>query len=56
MAIEDSDIDDATLSAVNDNDLLQLNTPTQTETFNTSQDLIASTAAQTNTCNFNTLN
>ena len=54
MAIEASDIDDATLSAVNDKDLLQLNTSTQTETFNTSQDLIASTAAQTNTCNFNT--
>ncbi len=52
MAIEASDIDDASLSAVNDKDLLQLNTPTQTETFNTSQDLIASTAAQTHTCNF----
>ncbi len=53
MAFEASDIDDATLSVINDKDLLQLNTPTQTETFITSQDLIASTAAQTHTCKDN---
>ena len=55
MALEASDIDDATLSVVNDQDLLQLNTPTQTEAFITSQDLIASTSTQTNTCQLNSI-
>jgi hypothetical protein len=50
QTVADSDIDSATLSEINDNDQLQLNTPTQHDTFMTSQDIIASTATRTHTC------
>jgi hypothetical protein len=50
QTVADSDIDSATLSEVNDEDQLQLNTPTEPNTFMTSQDNIASTATRTHTC------
>jgi hypothetical protein len=50
QTVADSDIDSATLSEVNDDDQLQLNTPTEPNTFMTSQDNLASTATRTHTC------
>ena len=47
--IASSDIDTATLSEVNASDMLQLITPTQTQTLLSSQDNIANAITQANT-------
>ena len=47
--IASSDIDTATLSDVNNSDMLLLNTPTQTQTLLSSSDNIANAITQANT-------